>query len=89
MPNVLKCALRAQRHDRGGNVDGLAAVLDQADMVEPRAVADRDDQASRGPDRPSRPRRAMKLSTSVAPASLPRRSSERVNIAAGAAPLAT
>ena len=44
MPNVLKCALRAERHHGGRNVEGLAAVLDQADMVEPRAVADRDDQ---------------------------------------------
>ncbi len=36
--------MRAQRHHGGGNVEGLAAVLDQADMVEPRIVADRDDQ---------------------------------------------
>ena len=36
--------VRAERHDGGRNVEGLAAVLDQADMVEPRVVADRNDQ---------------------------------------------
>ena len=34
----------AERHHGGGDVEGLAAVFDQADMVEPRAVADRNDQ---------------------------------------------
>ena len=36
--------MRTQRHHGGGNVEGLAAVLDQANMVEPRIVADRNDQ---------------------------------------------
>ena len=31
--------LCAQRHQRRGNVEGLAAVLDQTHMVKPRAVA--------------------------------------------------
>ena len=31
----------AERDHRGGNIEGLAAVLDQADMIEPCAVADR------------------------------------------------
>ena len=34
----------AQRHHRGADVEGLATVLDQAHMVEPRTIADRSDQ---------------------------------------------
>ena len=36
--------VRAERHHGGGNIEGLAAVLDQTDMIEPRVVADRNDQ---------------------------------------------
>src|SRR4249920_1373052 len=34
--------MRTQGEHGGGNIEGLAAVLDQTNMVEPRIVADRD-----------------------------------------------
>ena len=40
--------VRAERHHGRGNIEGLAAVFDQADMIEPRVVADRDDQRIMG-----------------------------------------
>ena len=40
--------MRAQRHQGGGNVDGLSDILDQTDMIEPGIVADRNDQGIMG-----------------------------------------
>jgi len=37
-----------ERHHGGRNIDGLAAVLDQADMIKPRIIADRDEQRIMG-----------------------------------------
>ena len=81
----IEVRVRAQRDHGGGDVEGLAAVLDQADMVEPRIVADRNDQRvvgliglrAVGCDVALDQRRAGVLAE---------RSSERVNIAAGAEP---
>ena len=75
--------VRAERHDRRGDVEGLAAVLDQPHMVEPRAVADRQRPGSRGPDRPWRHRRRCSSPPASRWRALPSRSSERVNIADG------
>ena len=44
MPKVLKCAWAPSVTAARGDIEGLAAVLDQTHMIQPRAVADRNDQ---------------------------------------------